>query len=178
MEGLLATGGIASADVTRRAIGSIVAGLKSSNETINSSPPLHRTKKNRCQPSPTAIFLRSGSVNSCPQDGQHLSNGVAMIVGSPLVGTGVFIFNGERFEGAQYRIEVHRVRNTQLSGRGVLRPPREAFHAATDAFGTGAASLQLATGEVLEIVPSRFALSDGSRSLEFTVNGPVPGFGS
>ena len=176
MEGLLAAGGIDIAVVTRLAIGSIVAGLKSSKETINSSPSFRRTKKNRCQPSPVAIFLRSGSENSCPQDGQNLSNGVAMIVGSPLVGTGVLIFNGERFEGAHYRIEVHRVGNSRLSGRGILRLPREARSAASMAFDAGVASLQLDSGEVLEIVPSRIVLAGGIRSFKFTVNGPVPGF--
>ena len=99
------------------------------------------------------------------------------MVGSPLVGTGALIFNGERFEGAQYRIEVHRIGNSKLTARGVLRPPSEAVGAAMKAFDVGAASLQLASGHIIEIVPSRLIFESGVRSFEFTVNGPVPGLG-
>jgi hypothetical protein len=99
-----------------------------------------------------------------------------MMIGSPLVGAGVLIVNEQRFDGAQYRIEVHRTGKSHLVARGVLHPPQAAIGAATEAFNVGRALLQLASGHIVEIVPSRFALSEGARSLEFTVNGPVPGF--
>ena len=99
------------------------------------------------------------------------------MVGSPLIGTGVLIVGGARFEGANYRIDVLRVGNSRLVARGVLKPPKGAVAACVEAFNAGSASLQLDSGHVLEIVPSSFAAQSAATAFEFTVSGSVPGFG-
>lgn len=89
----------------------------------------------------------------------------------------MLIFNGERFEAVPYRIEVHRVGNTKRTARGRLSLPGSAITVAIGAFDSGQAELELDSGHVVQIVPSRMAMQSGSRTLEFVVNGAVPGFG-
>lgn len=99
-----------------------------------------------------------------------------MAVGNPLIGKGVLIVGSGRHDGVRYRIEVHKVGASHLRAVGLAQLPKAAVGAAIEAFNGGQCSLQLATGDVIEIVSTNLTIQGSPASFSFTVSGPVPGY--
>lgn len=93
----------------------------------------------------------------------------------PLEGHGTLIVDGERI-GARYAILVRKVGIRRLRAEGQLTVAREHSAALARAFAQGRASLELAEGQVLPIVPSDVGMLGGGASMAFVVAGPVPGY--
>lgn len=93
-----------------------------------------------------------------------------------LDGQGTLIVDGERID-AHYVITVRRVGVRRLRADGQLSVAREHSAALARAFGEGRASLELADGQLLPIVPSDVGMIGGLASMAFVVAGPVPGYG-